>query len=222
MKKIISLLALLVFLAVVSVWLLMGSVHAHGEELAEEDRAAILKLADRVEVIFLEGRDENLPALVRPEKGLFVDLWGDWDPEGESTVHIAYKDVGRMFIDYTVREWGPGEVGRGECVIVGAVPYVLLNGWCDVQLLDAEPEEENPVWSQMLSLLEMMRRYDDKRIDGLAVDPANHSFAYDGYHYVQYWLQCNELEGDFWFLIVDKDEHGWFLKGLVHMDRWTI
>jgi len=209
-------------LAVVNVSLLIGPLLARGEELTEDDRAAILKLADRVEVIFLEGRDEDLPAYVRPEQGLFIDLWGDWEPEGESSVHIAYEDTGELFVDVSERKWGPGEVGRGECVIVGAVPHVLLYGRYDQQFLNAPDNEDNPVWGEMLSIPEMMRRYDDKRIDELAVEPANHSFAYDGYHYVQYWFKCSALQGYFWFLIVDKDEHGWFLRGLVHMDRWVI
>jgi hypothetical protein len=215
-------LAVLVLIAVAAFYLLGISLRARTAELTDADRAAILKLADRVEVIFLEGRDEDLPAYVRPKQGLFIDLWGDWEPEGESSVHIAYEDTDELFADVSEREWGPGEVGRGECMIVGAVPYVLLYGWHENWFLHGAPVEDNPVWGEILSLPEMMRRYDDKRIDELAIEPANHSFAYDEYHYVQYWLQCSQLQGDFWFLIVDKDEHGWFLKGFVHMDRWVI
>lgn len=210
-----------VIVVVVGVGLLLDSLPSRGEQLTEDDRAAIMKLADRLEVVFLEGRDVDLPAYVRPEQGLFIDLWGDWDPEGESTVHIAYKDIDRVFNDYAVRVWGSGESGR-PYITFGPIPYVLLYGWRNVQFLDATDDEENPVWSEMLSLPEMMRRYDSKCIDELTVEPLNHSFAYGHYHYVQYWLQDGEQYGDYWFLIVDKDEHGWFLKGLVHMDRWVI
>jgi len=219
MKNIINLTAVLAVAGLAALWLLGTSLRVHAAELTEKDRAAILKLADRIEVIFLEGRDEELFAYVRPNLGMFIDLWGDWDPEGESTVHIAYKDVGWMFNDYSVREWGPDGVGY-ECMIVGAVPYIILYGLHEVWDLEAS-EDESPAWGEMLSLPEMMRRYDDKRIDELAIEPANHSFAYKQQHYVQYWLRSHELGGSFWFLIVDKDEHGWFLKGLVHMVRWV-
>jgi len=212
-------LASLVAVAVAAFCLLGFSLQADTTGLTDEDRAAIWKLADRIEVVFLERRDGDLPAYVRPEHGMFIDLWGDWDPEGESTVHIAYKDVGWMFNDYSVREWGPDGVGY-ECMIVGAVPYIILYGLHEVWDLEAS-EDESPAWGEMLSLPEMMRRYDDKRIDELAVEPVNHSFAYKQQHYVQYWLRSHELGGSFWFLIVDKDEHGWFLKGLVHMVRWV-
>ncbi len=211
----------LAVIAIATITLIGISFCVHADELTEEDRAAINKLADRIEVVFLEGRDEDLPAYVRPEHGLFIDLWGDWDPEGESTVYIAYKDVSLMFNDYAVRVWGSGESGR-PYVAFSPIPYVLLYGWHDVQFLDATDDEENPVWGEMLSIPEMIRRYDSKCIDELTVEPLNHSFAYGNYHYVQYWLQDGEQDGDYWFLIIDKDEHGWFLKGLVHMDRWVI
>lgn len=187
-------------------------------DLPSDDCRQIMQLADRVEAAFLIPDALLLLSVVRPKYGLFIDLLSDSsDPV---LVRIPFSEISNMFSDFEKKYWGPHDAADFD--LYGAIPYVILNG--SIHLIPSFPDVDKHHYSQILSLPDAFSHYDSKEINRLTVEPMNHVFVYEDEHYVQYFVQgpVSEIDGEFWFLIVDKDDLGWFLKGITHMELWTI
>lgn len=216
MTRIIGSLALSAILILTLVQPAMAQESKPG--LSFEDYKQIMELADRVEAAVLIPDALLLVEITRPEHGLFLDLLSD--SKDAVLVEIPYSGIPDMFNDFEDRYWGPHDAADFD--LHGVIPYVLLCG--SLHLEPSYPEVDKNRYSQILSLPDAFARYDSKEIDRLTAEPANHFFVYEEEHYVQYYVQSpiNEVNGEFWFLIIDQDEHGWFLKGITHMERWSI
>lgn len=187
-------------------------------DLPLDDRWQVIQLADRVEAAFLIPDTLILLDVVRQEHGLFIDLLSDSsDPV---IVRIPFSEISNMFSDFEEKYWGPHDAADFD--LYGAMSYVILGG--SIHLIPAFTEVDKHHYSRILSLPDAFARYDSKEINRLVVEPINHSFVYADEHYVQYFVQgaSSEVDGEYWFLIIDKDEYGWFLKGITHMERWSI
>ena len=215
MKKTITLLALSAFLALA---LVQPAAAEAKPDLSFEDYQQIMQLADRVEAAVLIPDALLLLEITRPEHGLFLDLLSDF--KDAVLVEIPFSDIPDMFDDFEDRYWGGHDAADFD--LYGAIPYVILSG--SIHLFPTYPEVDKHRYSDFLSLPDAIAQYDSKEIDHLVAEPGNHLFIYEEEHYVQYYVQSpyNEVNGEFWFLIIDKDEDGWFLKGITHMERWSI
>ena len=150
-----------------------------------------------------------------------MDLFSD-TPNG-NRVDIPYVKIPDMFIDFEDKYWGGNDAADLDWY--ADIPSVLLGVWGgSVHLRAQYPDQGKDKWSRIVSLAQAFARFDSKEIDRLAVEPINHFFVHKNEHFVQYFVQStvSEVGGEYWFLIIDKDEEGWFLKGITHMERWSI
>jgi len=187
-------------------------------DLSFEDYKQIMELADRVEAAVLIPDALLLVEVTRPEHGLFLDLFSD-TPNG-NRVDVPYIKIPNMFTDFEDKYWGGNDAADFNWY--ADIPSVLLTVWGgSVHLRAQYPDQGKDKWSRIVSLAQALARFGSKEIDQLTIEPINHFFVYENEHYVQYFMQgsISEIDGDFWFLIIDKDEHGWFLKGITHMKR---
>jgi hypothetical protein len=189
-------------------------------DLSFEDYKQIIQLADRVEAAVLVPDALLLAEITRPRQGLFLDLFSD--TQDGNIVYVPYIRLPEMFTDFADKYWGGND--SADFNWYADIPSVLLGVWGGSVLLKAQyPDQGKDRWTRIVSLAQAFARFDSKLIDELSAEPINHRFVYENEHFVQYFVQSpfSEVGGDYWFLIVDKDEHGWFLKGITHMDRWT-
>jgi len=180
-----------------------------------------MELADRVEAAVLIPDALLLLEITRPQYGLFLNLFSD-TPNGNSVL-VRYNRISGMFTDFEDKYWGGNDAADFDWY--SNIPSVLLPIWGgSVHLRAQYPDQGKDKWSSIVSLAQAFARFDSKEIDKLSVEPINHFFVYRDEHYVQYFVQSSvsETNGEFWFLIIDKDEDGWFLKGITHMERWSI
>jgi len=190
-------------------------------DLSFDDYKEIMQLADRVEAAVLIPDALLLVEVTRQEHGLFLDLFSD-TLDG-NTVFVPFAKLPDMFIDFEDKYWGGNQAADLDWY--ASISSVLLGAWGgSVHLRAQYPDQGKDKWSPIVSLAQAFARYDSKEIDHLVAEPLNHFFVYEDEHYVQYYVQSpvNEVYGEFWFLIIDKDEQGWFLKGITHMELWTI
>ncbi len=188
--------------------------------LSFEDQKEIMELADKVEAAVLIPDEMLLLKVTNPKYGLSLDLFSD-TPNGVE-IHIPYEEIANMFTNFKDVYWGGDDAGDFDWY--SDIPSVLLGpSGGSVQLRAQYPGVKNQ-WRRIVSLAQSVSYYDSKVIDQLTVEPINHFFVYEDEHYVQYFVQSpiSETSGEYWFLIIDKDEDGWFLKSITHMERFSM